>query len=195
MRYRLLVLNFCRSRFGIRPRIAGTSARGADYAPFRVEVTGPGVSVVSSGAEAGGAFDQKLATQPYFVTGNWDPPVTASGVSVFLPKGSGAPEQKVANELAGLASEAKAFVANLLGPGPDVSLRLVAVRRAGGFTGGGTILIDDSVFRRGRLDSQTAMTIAESVTKMWIGGSISADRRRKRRDPRRTDEAHRDAVS
>ena len=147
-------------------------ARGADYAPFRVEVTGPGVSVVSSGVEAGGAFEQKLPSQPYFVSGNWEP-ITANGVSVLLPKGSGAAEQKVANEMAGLAAEAKAFVANLIGPAADVPLRLVAVRRAGGFTGGGTILIDDSVFRRGRLDSQTAMTIAESVAKMWIGGSIA----------------------
>ena len=146
--------------------------RGADYAPFRVEVTAPGGSVVSSGIEAGGAYDQKLAGQPYFVTGSWDP-VNAGGASVLLPKGSGPAEQKLANELAALASEAKTFVTNLVGPAPDVPLRLVAVRRAGGFASGGTILIDDSVFRRGRVDSQTAMTVADSVVKMWIGGSVA----------------------
>lgn len=33
-------------------------------------------------------------------------------------------------------------------------------------------MIDDSVFRRGRLDSLNAMTIADAVAKMWLGGSI-----------------------
>jgi len=34
------------------------------------------------------------------------------------------------------------------------------------------ILLDDSVFRRGRMDSQNAMVVAESVAKIWIGNSI-----------------------
>ncbi|HKP70340.1 MAG TPA: tetratricopeptide repeat protein, partial [Pyrinomonadaceae bacterium] len=147
-------------------------ARGADYAPYRLEVTGSGMTVVSSGTEAAGAFEQKSLGQPYFVAGSWET-VNANGVSVLLPKGSGSGEQKVASELAGFASEARTFIAGLLGPAPDTPLRIVAVRRAGGFASGGTILIDDSVFRRGRLDSQTAMTIADSVAKMWIGGSVA----------------------
>ncbi|MEP6704834.1 MAG: hypothetical protein ABJB34_08520, partial [Acidobacteriota bacterium] len=69
--------------------------------------------------------------------------------------------------------EAKTFVANLLGPAPDVPMRIVGVRRSGGFSGGGTILVDESVFRRGRLDSQTAMTVADSVVKTWLGGSVT----------------------
>ncbi len=147
-------------------------ARGADYAPFRVQVNASGQSIVSSGAEAGGAFEQKFGGQPFFIAGNWES-VNASGVSVLLPKGSGSNAQKVASDLAAFASDAKTFTANFLGPPPDIPLRLVGVRRAGGFTGGGTILVDESVFRRGRLDSQTAMTIADSVVKMWLGGSVS----------------------
>lgn len=146
--------------------------RGADYAPFHLEVVSPGTTVVSSGTSAAGAFDQKIAGQPYFVTGNWEQ-VNASGVTVFLPKGSGADEQKVANELATLASEAKTYTAGILGNAPDAPLRIVAVRRAGGFSGGGTILVDDSVFRRGRLDSQTAMNIGDAIAKMWLGGSVT----------------------
>ena len=147
-------------------------ARGADYAPFRVQVNSSGQTVVSSGTEAGGAFDQKFAAQPFFVTGAWDS-INASGVTVFLPKGAGPNGQKVASELATLTADTKSYVTKLLGAAPEVPLRLVAVRRSGGFAGGGTILVDESVFRRGRLDSQTAMTVAESVAKTWLGGSVA----------------------
>lgn len=145
-------------------------ARGADYAPFRIQVISPGQTMISSGVETSGSFDQKLGGQPFFVTGSWET-ASSSGTTVLLPKGSGPNGQKLASELAAFASEAKAYTANLLGTAPDVPLRIVAVRRAGGFTGGGTILVDESAFRRGRLDSQTAMTVADSVVKIWLGGS------------------------
>ncbi len=147
-------------------------ARGADYAPFRVQVNTAGQTVVSSGAESGGGFDQKYGTQPFFVTGSWDS-VSVSGVSVLMPKGAGPDEQKLAGELASFASDAKAYMTKLLGTPPDMPLRLVAVRRAGGFTSGGTILVDDSVFRRGRIDSSTAMSIADSIAKIWFGSSVA----------------------
>lgn len=147
-------------------------ARGADFAPFRMTVNAPGLSVITSGAETGGVFEQKGAGQPFFLASNWDA-VNAGGVSVYLPKGAGAAEQKAGADLAAFAFEAKAFTATVLGAAPDVPIRLVAVRRAGGFSGNGTILIDDGVFRRGRLDSQTAMTIADAVAKIWLGSNVS----------------------
>jgi len=147
-------------------------ARGADFAPVRLQVNSAnGQTVVSSGAENGGAFDQKLYSQPFFVAGSWDA-LTAGNVSVLLPKGATPDEQKRANELAALASDAKTFMANLLGTAPDTPLRIIAVRRGSGFSSDGTILIDESVFRRQKIDSLTAMTIAESVAKIWLGGSV-----------------------
>lgn len=147
-------------------------ARGADYAPFRIQINAPGHTVVSSGAETAGAFEQKLSGQPFFVTGNWDV-VTSSGVAVYLPKGAGAEEQATVTALAALAAEARTYMTTFFGTPPNMPLKIVAVRRAGGFTSGGTILIDDSVLRRGRLDSQTAMIVADSVAKTWLGGSAS----------------------
>jgi hypothetical protein len=147
-------------------------ARGADYAPVRLQINAPGQTVLAPGAESGGVFEQKFGGQPFFITGSWES-LNASGVSVHMPKGSGANAQKAATELASFASDARTFVTGLLGPAPDVPLRIVGVRRSGGFTGGGTILIDEGVFRRGRLDSQTAMIIADSVAKVWMGGSFS----------------------
>ncbi|HEY8559936.1 MAG TPA: tetratricopeptide repeat protein [Pyrinomonadaceae bacterium] len=150
-------------------------ARGADFAPVRLQVVSAnGLTVAASGTESGGVYEQKLNAQPFFVTGNWDA-VSANNVSVLLPKGAGAEEQKRANELAALASEAKTFVASLLGTAPDAPLRIVAARRGAGFASGGTILVDENVFRRSKIDSLTVTTITEAIAKMWLGGAVKVD--------------------
>ena len=116
-------------------------ARGADFAPVRMQVAlANGQTVAASGTESGSAFDQKLNIQPFFVTGNWDV-INVSSVSVMLAKGAGIEEQKRANELATLAADAKTFMANLLGTAPDVPLRIVAVRRGSGFSSGARYLL------------------------------------------------------
>ncbi len=156
-------------------------SRGADFAPFSLRVNSTSFqTIVSSGkggnAEFGNAkmssFDQKLSGQPFFIAGDWDA-VNSNGISVYLPKGAGAEEQKRANELASLAADAKTFAAKLLGTAPDEPIKIVAVKRGAGFSSGGTILVDQSAFRRQKIDSQTAMTIAESVAKLWIGNAVS----------------------
>ena len=147
-------------------------ARGADFAPFRVQITAPGQTVVSSGTENAGSFDQKFNGQPSFITGSWDT-TNANGVAVYAPKGAGADEQKRAAELAAIASDARTFISGALGTAPDAILRIVAVNRGGGFASGGTILVDNGVFRRSKIDSQTAMTIADSVAKLWLGNSVN----------------------
>ncbi|MBA4124074.1 MAG: tetratricopeptide repeat protein [Acidobacteria bacterium] len=150
-------------------------ARGADFAPMRLQVNSAnGETVIASGTQNNNAFEQKLNGQPFFVSGNWDT-VNANGVSVFIQKGANADEQKRANELALLASEAKTFTANFLGTAPDVPIRIVAVRRGAGFSSGGTIFVDESAVRRQKIDSQTAMTIAEAVAKIWIGNAVSVN--------------------
>ncbi|MBA3334702.1 MAG: hypothetical protein H0T08_03745, partial [Acidobacteria bacterium] len=146
-------------------------ARGADNAPFRIQINSPnGETTVSSGTQNGNGFEQKLFGQPFFFTGNWDTK-TITNISVLTPKGFGAEEQKRADELAKIAFDAKNFTASLLGTAPDVPLRIVAVKRGAGFSSSGTILIDESALRRQKIDSQTAMTIAESVAKIWLGGA------------------------
>lgn len=147
-------------------------ARGGDFAPVRLQITAPsGQTVVSDGKEAGGVYDQKLFSQPFFITGSWDS-INANGVMVFLPKGADAEAQKRGNEIANLAAEAKTFVGGLLGNYTDAPSRIVAVRRGGGFSLGGTILIDESAFNRQKLDSQTVLTIAEAVAKLKLGNEI-----------------------
>jgi tetratricopeptide (TPR) repeat protein len=147
-------------------------ARGADHAPVRIQVSAPaGLIVVSSGTEAGSVHDSKVSGQPFFVAGSWDV-ATASGISIYTPKGADTERVDRAKDVGTIASDAKVFLEPILGPAPTVPLRVVAVRRGSGFNDSGTILFDEAVLRRPKVDSQTALSIAEGVARMWLGSSI-----------------------
>jgi hypothetical protein len=122
-------------------------------------------------------FEQSLNAQPFFVTGDWDRMEgagEASGVHAWLPKGAGAEERKESEALMNLAGAARSFYAGLLGPAPETApINLVSVTRGAGFNDAGTVLLDSAVFRRTRIDSTTALLIAESVARIWIGGQTS----------------------
>jgi tetratricopeptide (TPR) repeat protein len=146
--------------------------RGADFAPTRLAITNPaGETVIAPGKQAAASFDQALNIQPFFITGSWDT-VESNGVSVYLPKGAAADERKRAEELAALANAAKTFTAGLLGNAPDTPLKIVAARRGGGFSDGGIVLLDYGIFRRQKIDSFTAMKIAESMAKVYLGNAV-----------------------
>lgn len=151
------------------------AVRGADFAPFRLTVTGGGA--LSSGVDksAGGnsVFEQAVNAQPFLVTGSWDRVdggPAAKGVSAFLPKGATADEQKQAEALITLTNDARSFYASLFGSTPDVPLRLISVPRGGGFDDAGTILLGEGSFRRKKVDATTAMSIGEAVARLWLGG-------------------------
>jgi hypothetical protein len=154
---------------------SASAPRGADVAPVRLTVnSASGETVISSGRGSGQTFDQMLNSQPFFVTGNWDTSEGAGearAVSAFVPKGGSAEERKQADELIALAAGARSFYAGLLGPAPDVPIRLVAVRRGAGFSEGGTVLLDASAFRRPKVDAISALLVAESIARMWVGGA------------------------
>ncbi len=146
--------------------------KGADMAPVRIKVTAPsGMQVISAGAESSGAFDQKLAIQPFFVAGDWNVS-DRTGVSLHLPKGVSADGQRIGNELADLFLQARTFCESFLGKPTDVRLKIVSTRRGAGFSRAGTVLVDEAVFRRSKIDSLTAMNIAEAAAKLWLGGSV-----------------------
>jgi tetratricopeptide (TPR) repeat protein len=149
--------------------------RGADVAPLRLTISGAGGdTVISTGRGTGSTFDQILSVQPFFLTGVWDiddGAGDARGITAFLPKGASADERKRADELIALAANARSFYTGLLGTVPDVPVKLVAVKRGAGFNEGGTLLLDVSAFRRSKIDAVTALSIAETVARMWIGGA------------------------
>lgn len=155
------------------------SVRGADSAPFRLTVNIP--NAISSGAEKQGSagsvsFEQSLHGQPFFVQGDWDKlggAADGKGITVLLEKGAGAEERKRAEALIAFAGMARSFYATSLGPAPDVPLRLVAVRRGAGFSDGGTVLFDADTLRLPKIDAATALSVAEAVARLWIGGQTA----------------------
>lgn len=144
---------------------------GGDNAAFNLKVNSAGsLSVLSSGSKVANGFEQKLLGQPFFITGNWDL-VSKDGVEVYLPKGMVA-NPVVASSITDIASEAKSFTVGRLGKSFDAPIRIVGVARGAGFSDSGTIFVDESVFQREKLDSQTAMKISESVVKIWLGSLV-----------------------
>jgi tetratricopeptide (TPR) repeat protein len=154
--------------------------RGADYAPVRISASGlaGGDTFVSAGKSASGGFDQTLNAQPFFAVGKWDTVEgtgDARGVSAMLHQSASADERREAEALISFASSARAFYASLLGPAPDSPIRLVAVRRGAGFDTAGTLLLNHAVFRRQKIDAETAMQIAEAVARLWVGGQTGIE--------------------
>jgi hypothetical protein len=151
------------------------SVRGADTAPFRLSVNLP--NVVSAGVEKAGpsgvAFDQTLYGQPFFVQGDWDKIEGAAdgkGISVLLEKGASSEDRKRAEALIAFTAAARVFCSAALGPAPDVPVRLVSVRRGAGFSDSGTVLIDADTLRLPKIDAATALSVAETIARLWIGG-------------------------
>jgi tetratricopeptide (TPR) repeat protein len=151
------------------------SPRGADTAPFRIKITtAAGETTLSSGKASAGTFDQTLNGQPFFLSGAWDVSeggAEARGIAAYLPKGATAEERKQAEAFIALAGAARAFYTGLLGAAPDVPVRLVAVSRGAGFNDSGTLLMEASAFRRAKIDSVTAMLVAETIARLWVGGA------------------------
>jgi hypothetical protein len=154
------------------------SVRGADTAPFRLAVNIP--NAISSGVEkpgpSGVSFEQSLHGQPFFVQGDWDKLEGAAdgkGIVVLLEKGAGAEERKHAEALIAFTAAARGFYTTAFGPAPDVPVRLVAVRRGAGFNDGGTVLFDADTLRLPKLDAATALSVAEAVGHLWIGGQTA----------------------
>ena len=79
---------------------------------------------------------------------------------------------KRAADLAALFAEARTFMSGVFGGTPDTPLRIVSSRRGAGFSTAGTLVVDEAVFRRPKVDSLTAMNIAEAAAKLWLGGSV-----------------------
>ncbi|HLA11221.1 MAG TPA: hypothetical protein VJ023_11595 [Pyrinomonadaceae bacterium] len=150
------------------------SIRGVDTSPFRLTVNAP--NIVSSGFDkssgAVSTFEQTLNAQPFFLQGEWDRiegAAEAKGITVLVRKGITADEKKQAENMALLAGALRSFYATLLGPAPEVPIRLVAVNRGAGFYDSGTVLVESSALRRAKVDSSTALLLAEALAQLWVG--------------------------
>jgi len=154
--------------------------RGVDTAPFKFTVNLP--NVISSGTEkslaagTSSSFEQSLNGQPFFLQGEWDK-VEGTGegknIIAYLPKGATAEDRKRAESVIAYAAATRSFLTTTLGPTTEAPLRLVGVRRGAGFSDSGTVLLDADVFRLPKLDSAAALSIAEAVSRLWLGGQTA----------------------
>jgi hypothetical protein len=152
------------------------TARGADTAPVRIIVNGPGVigsGIEKSDPSGATVYDNALNGQPFFLQGDWEK-VEGSGehknIVAFLTRGSPAEDRKRAEAIIALTGSARAFYAGWLGAAPDTPIRLVSVRRGAGFDDSGTMLLEFGAFHRAQLDSTTVLLISEAIARLWIGG-------------------------
>ncbi len=149
---------------------------GADFAPIKLAVTVPaGIKVFSSGTANGGVFDLKVFGQPFFVAGEYESTILNGVEIAFIKRAGGAAPQARLSEIATLASKANAFIGGKLGRTLDAPIRILCVKRGAGFSDSGTILIDDSVLVRDKLDSQAAAMIIEGVAKSYLGNVIKVE--------------------
>lgn len=153
--------------------------RGGDTAPFRVTVNIG--NAIASGVEKSGAagsitFEQSLHGQPFFLQGDWDKVegvADGKNIAVLMEKGVPSEERKRAEALIAFTAAARAFYAASLGPAPDVPIRIVSVRRGAGFNDSGTVLIDADTLRLPKIDAATALSVAETVARLWVGGQTA----------------------
>jgi hypothetical protein len=146
--------------------------RGADFAPTSISFNSEGGRTFLAGGESTtGRFESRLNVQPFFISGNWER-IENGAAEFFIPVGVSAEEKRVAGELLALQSDVLAFLGKKFGWVPNDKLRIVAVRRGGGFSSGGTLLLEEGALRRGRIDSQTTMVVAESVAKMFLSDGL-----------------------
>jgi hypothetical protein len=138
-------------------------------------------NVISSGTEKGSSpgstvYEQALFAQPFFVQGDWEK-VEGSGegksITAYVPRGATPDEKTRAEAIISLAASARAYYASLLGPAPEVPIRLVTARRGAGFSDSGTILIEPGTLRRSKVDSATALLLSEAISRLWIGGQTA----------------------
>lgn len=146
--------------------------RGADYAPTKISFSSDSRrSFLSSGVSSASEFKSELNVQPFFVSGNWEK-LEFDGAEFFVQRGITSEEKRLAESILSTAIEARRFMAERLGWTPTEKIRFISVRRGGGFSSGGTVLLDDSVLRRGVIDSQTFMSLSEAVAKMFLSDGM-----------------------
>ena len=150
-------------------------ARGADYAPFSLKVSSANnLTVLSSGVENGGGFEQKL-NDSLFLSRVIGTNLRRTEFRCLCRKERMQKRRNAHRNWRVWLRRRKLIRRICLEMRPMCRLKFIAVKRGAGFSGGGTIFVDDSIFRRQKIDSQTAMTIAEAVAKVWLGNAVQVD--------------------
>jgi hypothetical protein len=165
---------------------------GADTAPFSLAVTAPaGLKVISSGIrKSENSFEQSLASQPFFVVGDYDVVARGGGdypVEVYFPRGSGDVGKQQAERLAAEAERMVMFNVKYFGVASLAPFRIISTQarqlntatsdafsqsRETSVAMVGAVTIDENLFRRDALDLGTIELLAGAAARAWIDGQV-----------------------
>ncbi len=149
---------------------------GSDFAPVRLTVNTNGNGVLfSAGKITGNVAEVGLNAQPFFVSGPYQSTSVEGVEVVYIGRSESGFSQARIAELASIAAKANDFVAQKLGRKLAVPLRIICVKRGSGFSDSGTILVDDAVLEREKVDAVTVQGIVEGVAKSYLGNLIRVD--------------------
>lgn len=165
---------------------------GADTAPMSLTVTAPaGLKVVSSGIrKSETSFEQSLASQPFFIVGDYDV-ITRGGdsypVEVYVPRGLNEVGKQQAQRLAAEAERMIAHYVKYFNVASLAPFRVVATQarqlstmtsdalsqgREVSFATVGAVTVDDNLFRRDAVDLGTIELVAGAAARAWIDGQV-----------------------
>jgi hypothetical protein len=165
---------------------------GADTAPFGLTVAPPaGHRVVSGGIrKSDTSFEQSLAALPFFVTGDFDV-VSRNGdpalIEVYTQKGLDELGKQQAQKLAAEAERSFAFLTKYFAVPAAAPWRAISASgfgstsvndtnvsqsRESSYVTTGTLVLDDSYFKRDLLDLGTIEIISSSASRIWVDGRV-----------------------
>ncbi len=170
---------------------------GADTAPMTLTVTFPEdapktLKVVASGQRKNdNTFEQPLAAQPFFFTGDYD--IVARGgaslpVEVYTPRGLNDAGKAQAQRIAAEAEKILSFYAKYFGVPVATPFRVISSQARGlgsastqdfgqsrgdtAFSAVGAVAVDDSLFHRDAVDLGTVELMAQAAARQWIDGQV-----------------------
>lgn len=151
---------------------------GADTAPFKLTVTAPSGQVISSGNRTGdNAFEQTLATQPFFFVAHHEMTTATAAksarIEIYAPRGLNDNGQQQTKRLADEATKIVNFFTEYFGIPLSGAFRIIASGSQGlTFSEPGAVVLDDSYFRRDVLDLGTIELLASAAAKSFVDGRV-----------------------
>ena len=151
------------------------------------------MKVISSGVrKSDNSFEQSLASQPFFIVGDYD--VVSRGgahsVEVYYPRSSGSSGEvgkQQAERIAAEAERAVAFYAKYFGVASVEPFRVISTQarqlntatseafsaaRETSVAMVGAVTIDENIFRRDTIDLGAVELLSGAVARMWIDGQV-----------------------
>ena len=151
---------------------------GADTAPFTLNVTAPAGKIISSGNRKDeNTFEQSLAAQPFFFTGNYEVATVNAAknakIEIYTPRGLDANGKQQLQRLSEEAVKIVNYYSEYFAMPQMGAFRIVSTSVSGlNFAESGGASIDESFFRRNITDLGTIELLASAAARSFIDGRV-----------------------